>query len=248
MSHRTSLRALFGLAAIGTAIFAVHCSSSDSGTPAASCSDADPTSIRQLTVDQKTLVTQTADHAKAALSPAEWRYLFKLRYAKLSRAVVETDPVVVKALATIAKDTSSCSTGATAHPASFDPCERFVNVDKCWNDSPFAAATVPCFVWSMMVAGSDACAVPSAPSTNHVDAQAWDDSQDGRETADCEAPCFAGGGCSAGACRCAADEAACVGGCGRTTSDVLNCGACGVACAAGTACVEGVCGGTPDAG
>jgi hypothetical protein len=238
------------LAAIGAGISALHCSSSDSGSSGSSCafSDADPTTIRHLTAEQQTLVTSASDRTKAALSAAEWRYLFKLRYARFPRAAVETDPVVVKALAAIAQDTPSCARAATTPPSSVDVCERFANAGQCWTSSPVAAATVPCFMWSMMVAGSAACAVPSAPAATHVDAQAWDDAQDGREAEGCEAPCIAGGGCFGGICKCPEDEAPCAGGCGRRKSDVVNCGVCGIACTAGTPCVEGVCGGTADAG
>ncbi len=246
MSHRTALRTLGVSVAIGAAISALHCSSSDSDS--SSCSDADPTTIRHLTAEQQTLATRASDRTKAALSAAEWRYLFKLRYARFPRAAVEADPVVVKALAAIAQDTPACATGTTTGPNAVDLCDRFVNVDRCWTSSPVTAATVQCFMWSMMVASSAGCSAPTSPTTAHVDAQAWDDSQDGRETDNCEAPCIAGGGCAAGVCKCPADEAPCAGGCGRRKSDVVNCGLCGNACAAGTACVEGVCGGAADAG
>jgi hypothetical protein len=250
MSPRTSLRPLLVSAGIGAVISAIHCSSSDSGSSGPSCafSDADPTTIRHLTAEQQTLVTRASDRTKAALSAAEWRYLFKLRYALFPRATVETDPVVTKALAAIAQDTPACATGATTSPASADVCERFVNVGQCWSHSPFAAATVPCFTWSMMVAGSAGCSAPASGTPAYVDGQAWDDAQDGRETDDCEAPCIAGGGCSHGTCKCAADEAPCAGGCGRMKSDVSNCGHCGIACGADTPCIEGVCGGAADAG
>lgn len=201
----------------------------------------------RLTPDQRALVTRATDRTKAALSGAEWRYLFKLRYERFPRASVEADPVVAKALATINQDTPSCAAGATTRSASVDVCNRFVNVDLCWKSNPVAASTVPCFVWSMIVAGSATCGL-AAPGAAHVDAQAWDDAQDGRETEGCEAPCIAGGSCASGTCKCPADEAACPGGCGRQKSDVVNCGGCGITCAAGTACVEGVCGGAADAG
>lgn len=250
MSLRTSLRTLLVLTAIGAAISALQCSSSDSGSSGPSCvlTDADPATIRHLTAEQQALVTRASDRTKAALSVAEWRYLFKLRYARFPRAAVEADPVVVKALAAIAQDTPSCATGATTRLNAADVCERFVNVGRCWANSPVAAATITCFTWSMMVAGSAACGVPTASTATHVDGQAWDDAQDGREAQGCEAPCIAGGGCSGGTCKCAADEAPCAGGCGRRKSDVVNCGGCGIACAAGTPCIEGVCGGTADAG
>jgi hypothetical protein len=245
MSLRKLSRPLLVLAGVATTISAVHCSSSDSGSSHSSCalSDADPTLIRSLTTEQKTLVTQASDRTKAALSAPEWRYLFKLRYAFFPRAAVETDPVVVKALATIAQATPSCATGATASAHSIDACDRFANVGKCWTKSPVNATTVPCFTWAMMVASSAGCPAPTSAATAHVDGEAWDDAQDGHETDDCEAPCIAGGGCAHGTCKCAADEAPCPGGCGRTKSDVANCGHCGVVCGAGVACVEGVCGG-----
>lgn len=240
----SSVRTLLVLAATGAAIFAVHCSSSDSGS--SSCvGNGDAATIRQLTAEQQTLVKRAGDRTKAALSGPEWRYLFKLRYARFTRVAVETDPVVVKALAAIAQDTPSCATGRAT---STDVCERFVNVNRCWTGNPIAASTVPCFMWAMMVAGSAGCVVPTSPAAVHVDAQAWDDAQDGKETADCEAPCIAGGGCAKGTCRCAADEAPCEGGCGRKKSDVVNCGVCGTTCPAGIACVEGACGGAADAG
>jgi hypothetical protein len=247
MSPRTSLRPLIVLTGIGAAISAVHCSSSDSKPTGSSCafSNADPTTIRQLTADQQALVTRVSDHTKAALSAAEWRYLFKLRYAFFPRATVETDPVVVKALAAIAQATPSC---AATNTGSADACDRFANVGRCWNHSPVNAATVPCLTWSMMVAGHAGCSMPTSAATAPVDSQAWDDAQDGKDTDDCEAPCFAGGGCSHGVCKCAADEAPCAGGCGRTKSDVANCGGCGNVCGASTPCVEGVCGGSADAG
>jgi hypothetical protein len=201
MSPRTSLRTLLALAAIGGAIFAVHCSSDTTNSPS-SCafSDTNPSPIRHLTSDQQALLSRASDHAKSALSAAEWRYLFKLRYQRFPRAAVETDPVVIKALTAIAQEKPSCTAGATA-PKSADLCERFVNADRCWTDFPVAASTVTCFMWSMMVAGGAGCPVPSASSAAalHVDAQAWDDAQDGHETADCEAPCIAGGGCTKGA-------------------------------------------------
>jgi hypothetical protein len=248
MSSFPSLRTLLVLGAVGAAVFALHCSSDDdNGSTASSCAftDADPTSVRRLTAEQQALVTRASDRAKAALSPVEWRYLFKLRYAFFPRAVVETDPVVVKALTAIAQDAPSC---ATTGPKAAEACERFVNVGRCWAGSPIAEATVPCFTWPMMVAGGAACGVPTSPAANHVDAQAWEDSQDGRETDTCGAPCIAGGGCASGTCKCSGDEAPCPGGCARTKTDVVNCGACGRACAAGVSCVEGVCGGTADAG
>ncbi|WP_146651515.1 hypothetical protein [Labilithrix luteola] len=255
MSPRTSLRSLLVLAGIGAAISAVHCSSSDSGSSGPSCvfSDADPTTIRHLTAEQQTLVTRASDRAKAALSASEWRYLFKLRYAFFPGATVQTDPVVVKALSAIAQDTPSCAKGAastTSSTNSVDVCDRFANAGRCWNNSPVAASTVPCFTWSMMVAASLGCNVPTstASSATYVDSEAWDDAQDGRETNDCEFPCIAGGGCSHGVCKCTADEAPCPGGCARTKSDASHCGGCGIACAAGTPCVEGVCGGPADAG
>lgn len=248
MSPRTSLRPLVVLAGIGAAISAAHCSSSESGPSGSSCafSDADPTTIRRLTAEQQSLVTQATDRTKAALTPAEWRYLFKLRYAFFPRAAVETDPVVVKALATIAQATPSCAAGAKT--SSVDACDRFVNVARCWSGSHVNSATVPCFTWSMMVANNAGCGVSTAPAAAPVDGEAWDDSQDGKETEDCEAPCIAGGGCSHGTCKCAADEAPCAGGCARTKSDESNCGGCGLACSAGIACIEGVCGGAVDAG
>jgi hypothetical protein len=209
---------------------------------------ADPGTIRRLTDEQKALVTRASDRTKAALSGPEWRYLFKLRYARFPRAAVETDPVVVKALAAISQETPSCATGTTTHGSTADVCERFANVDRCWTNSPVAAATVPCFTWSMMVAASAACGVPTSPAAAHVDAQAWDDAQDGQESGGCEAPCIAGGGCNGGTCKCTADESPCAGGCGRKKSDVVNCGACGTTCAAGVSCIEGVCGGAADAG
>lgn len=237
-------RPLLVLAGIGATVFAVHCSSSDSGSSAPSCTANDPTTIRHLTADQKTLVTQAGDRTKAALSAAEWRYLFKLRYAMFPRDAVETDPVVVKALATITQGTAACG-GVTT---TADTCERFSHAEKCWNDSPVSSATVPCFMWSMIVATSFGCTAPTAGAADHVDPQAWDDSQDGIETTDCEAPCIAGGGCSHGACKCPADEAPCPGGCGRLKTDEKNCGRCEVACGAGVSCVEGACGGSADAG
>lgn len=249
MSPRTSLRSLLVLAGIGAAISAVHCSSSDGESgPSCAFSDADPTNIRHLTADQQALVTRAADRTKAALSAAEWRYLFKLRYAFFPGTTVQTDPVVVKALTAIAQDTPSCGTSGTSSTKSVDVCERFANVGQCWTNSPVAASTIPCFMWSMMVAGSHGCSMPTSSSGTYVDSEAWDDAQDGRETADCEFPCIAGGSCTHGVCKCAADEAPCPGGCARTKSDVSHCGGCGNACAAGVACVEGVCGGTADAG
>jgi hypothetical protein len=240
MSLRTSFLVLGG---VFTAISAVHCSSSDSGSshPPCALDGADPTLIHRLTPEQQNLVTQASDRTKAALSAAEWRYLFKLRYAFFPRAAVETDPVVVKALAAIAPGTPSCKTAS-----SIDACDRFANVGRCWSISPINATTVSCFTWAMMVASSAGCPVPTSPAAAHVDAEAWDDAQDGHETADCEAPCIAGGGCAHGTCKCAADESPCPGGCGRTKSDVANCGHCGVVCAAGVACVEGVCGGATE--
>lgn len=250
MSPRTSLRPLLVLAGIGAAISAAHCSSSESGPSGPSCvfSEADPTTIRRLTAEQQNVVTQASGRTKAGLSAAEWRYLFKLRYAFFPRAAVESDPVVVKALGAMAQGAPSCTAGATTSANSFDACDRFVNASRCWNGSPVNAAVVPCFTWSMMVANNAGCGVSTAPAAAPVDGEAWDDSQDGRETDDCEAPCIAGGGCSHGTCKCAADEAPCAGGCARTKSDEANCGGCGLVCAAGVSCVEGACGGPVDAG
>lgn len=249
MSPRTTLRPFVVVAGIGAAVFAVHCSSSDSGSSGASCvfNDADPTTIRRLTTEQQSLVTQTSDRVKAALSGAEWRYLFKLRYAFFSRAAVEADPVVVKALTVVAQSTPAC-TGTTTSGSTVDKCDRFVNVGRCWTGYPVNSATIPCFTWSMMIANSAGCGVTTSPAATYVDAEAWDDAQDGRETDDCSAPCIAGGGCSHGVCKCAAEESPCAGGCARTKSDVVNCGGCGHVCGAGIACVEGVCGGAADAG
>jgi len=238
---------LLVLAAMGAAVSAVHCSSSDDGS-GSTCvlANANPTSIRRLTAEQQTLVTQASDRMKGALSAVEWRYLFKLRYVRLPRATVETDPVVVKALTAVAQGTPSCATGATT-TSGVDACDRFVNVARCWDNSSVSSATIPCFAWSMMVAGGTGCGVPASPAAAPVDAQAWDDSQDGRETGGCEAPCIAGGGCSNGTCKCASGEEACAGGCAREKSDIYNCGGCGIACPAGTPCVESTCGGPADA-